>query len=90
MRPVYTSFKLQHGTDEIDTRTHFIRAWTIYLHGPNTDKTDMAANFIIAVLQTERSVNGPMIYNYYNKAYKVLLLIEKVPVKSLFLKQQIF
>ncbi len=53
LRPVYT-------TDEIGTRTHFIRAWTTYLHGPSTDKMGTGANFIRAVLQVERSVNGPL------------------------------
>ncbi len=38
---------------------HFIRAWTTYLHGPRTDKMGAGANFICAVLQIERSVNGP-------------------------------
>ena len=42
---------LQHGTDEIGTRVHFIRAWTTYLHGPSTDKMGTGANFIRAVLQ---------------------------------------
>ena len=37
-RPVCTALNLYHGTDEIGTRTHFIRAWTTYLHGPSTDK----------------------------------------------------
>ncbi len=46
--------------DEIGTRTHFIRAWTTYLHGPSTDKMGAGAKlyFIRAVLQIERSVNG--------------------------------
>ena len=29
LRPVYTTLNLWHGTDEIGTRTHFIRAWTM-------------------------------------------------------------
>ncbi len=45
---------------KLATRTHFIRAWTTYLHGPSTDKMGAGAKlyFIRAVLQIERSVNG--------------------------------
>jgi hypothetical protein len=46
--------------NEIGTSTHFISAWTTYLHGPKTDKMGMGANFIHAVLQIERSVKGPI------------------------------
>ncbi len=38
-----------------------VRAWTTYLHGPSTDKIGTGANFIRAVLQIERSVNGPLV-----------------------------
>ena len=37
-----------NGTDEIGTRTHFIRAWTAYLHSPSTDKMGTGAKFIRA------------------------------------------
>ena len=45
--------------DVFGTRTHFVRARTTYLHGRSTDKMSTGANFIRAVLQIERSVNGP-------------------------------
>ena len=45
--------------DVFGIRTHFVRAWTTYLHGRSTDKMSTGANFIRAVLQIERSVNGP-------------------------------
>ena len=53
--------------DEIGTRTHFIRAWTTYLHGPSTDKMGAGAKlyFIRAVLQIERSARP--IYRVYKK-----------------------
>ena len=42
--------------DEIGTRTHFIRTWTTYLHGPSADKMYMGTNFIRDVLQIEHTV----------------------------------
>ncbi len=48
--------------DEIGTRTHFIRAWTMKIGSPSTGKMVTGANFIHAVPQIKRSVNGPCVH----------------------------